>query len=62
VFVAGPLTHEARDRRAPLHLYWSLRALRQGLSFESIRQLQIRYRLLYGFIGVMMAVTVLVTH
>jgi 4-hydroxybenzoate polyprenyltransferase len=44
----------------PLHLYWSLRALRQGLSFESIRQLQTRYRLLYAFIGAMMVVTVLI--
>ena len=46
----------------PLHLYWSLRALRQGLSFESIRQLQTRYRLLYAFIGVTMVVTVLIAH
>lgn len=43
-----------------VHLYWSLRTLRAGLNFESIRRLQIRYRALYAIIGLMMAVTVLV--
>ena len=43
----------------PLHLYWSLRTLRDGLTFESIRRLQVRYRALYAAIGLMMLVTVL---
>jgi 4-hydroxybenzoate polyprenyltransferase len=47
---------------APLyavHLYWSLRTLRAGLNFESIWQLQVRYRALYAIVGLMMVVTVL---
>ncbi len=43
-----------------VHLYLSMRTLRAGLNFESIRRLQIRYRALYAIIGLMMAVTVLV--
>jgi 4-hydroxybenzoate polyprenyltransferase len=43
----------------PLHLYWSLRAFRAGLTFESVRRLQLRYRLLYAIVGVLMAATVL---
>ena len=43
-----------------LRLYWSLRTLRAGLTFENVRWLQVRYRALYAIIGLMMAVTVLV--
>jgi 4-hydroxybenzoate polyprenyltransferase len=43
----------------PLHLYWSLQALRAGLTFESIRRLQVRYRALYAIIGLLMVVMVL---
>jgi 4-hydroxybenzoate polyprenyltransferase len=43
----------------PLHLYWSRRALHAGLTFESVRRLQVRYRALYAIIGLMMMVTVL---
>jgi 4-hydroxybenzoate polyprenyltransferase len=43
----------------PLHLYWALRAFQAGLTFESVRQLQRRYRLLYAILGVMMAVALL---
>lgn len=46
----------------PLHLYWSLQALRAGLTFESVRRLQIRYRALYAAIGLMTAATVLMRH
>jgi 4-hydroxybenzoate polyprenyltransferase len=46
----------------PLHLYWSLQALRAGLTFESIRRLQVRYRALYAFIGLMMIVMVLLAR
>jgi 4-hydroxybenzoate polyprenyltransferase len=46
----------------PFHLYWSLRVLHKGLSFESIRQLQLRYRVLYAVIGLTMALAVLLSH
>jgi hypothetical protein len=43
----------------PLHLYWALRASQEGLTFESVRQLQRRYRMLYVILGVMMTATLL---
>jgi 4-hydroxybenzoate polyprenyltransferase len=43
----------------PLHLYWSLRALHAGLTFESVRRLQVRYRALYAIMGLLMMVAVL---
>ena len=43
----------------PLHFYWSLQALRAGLTFESVRRLQMRYRALYAGIGLTIAVSVL---
>ena len=43
----------------PVHLYWSVQALRAGLTFESIRRLQVRYRALYAIIGLLMVVMVL---
>jgi 4-hydroxybenzoate polyprenyltransferase len=43
----------------PLHLYWSLQTVRAGLTFVSIRQLQARYRALYGIIGLMIIFTAL---
>ncbi len=43
----------------PLHLYWSLATLRSGLTFESIRRLQARYRALYTLIGVAMLAALL---
>lgn len=46
----------------PFHLYWTLRVLRTGLNFESIRGLQLRYRALYAAIGLMMALAVLPSH
>jgi 4-hydroxybenzoate polyprenyltransferase len=42
----------------PVHLFASLRAMRAGLSFESLSQLQWCYRALYAVIGVMMVVSV----
>ena len=42
----------------PLHLYWSLRAMREGLTFQSVRRLQLRYRVLYAAIGAIMLVSV----
>jgi 4-hydroxybenzoate polyprenyltransferase len=46
----------------PFHLYWSLRVLSRGLSFESIRGLQLRYRALYAVLGLTMALAVLLSH
>lgn len=43
----------------PLHGYWTLQALREGLPFASVRRLQVRYRLLYAGIGMVMIVSVL---
>lgn len=38
----------------PLHVAWSLRALRRGLGFETALWMQRRYRLLFAFIGLAM--------
>jgi 4-hydroxybenzoate polyprenyltransferase len=38
----------------PLHLRWSLATLAEGLTYESIRRLQARYRALYAIIGLAM--------
>jgi len=43
----------------PLHLYFSMRALRDGLNFESIRRLQTHYRVLYSVVGLLIAVSLL---
>lgn len=43
----------------PLHLYWSLATLHAGLTFESIRRLQARYRALYAIIGMAMLAALL---
>jgi len=40
----------------PLHLAISLRALHNGLSYESIRRVQGCYRVLYAVLGILMAV------
>lgn len=40
----------------PLHVAWSLRALRRGLGFETAIWMQRRYRLLFAFIGLAMLV------
>jgi hypothetical protein len=36
--------------------------LHRGLSFENIRQLQLRYRALYAVIGLTMALAVFLSH
>ena len=38
----------------PLHVAWSLQALRRGLGFETALWMQRRYRLLFAFIGLAM--------
>lgn len=40
----------------PLHLAWSLRALKSGLGFETALWMQHRYRLLFALIGLAMLV------
>jgi 4-hydroxybenzoate polyprenyltransferase len=40
----------------PLHVAWSLRALRRGLGFDTAVWMQRRYRLLFAFIGLAMLV------
>jgi 4-hydroxybenzoate polyprenyltransferase len=40
----------------PLQLYWSLEALREGLTYVSVSRLQARYRALYAIIGLAMLV------
>jgi len=42
----------------PLHAWWTLRTLAAGLTFENIRLLQVRYRVLYGVLGVIMVLAV----
>lgn len=46
----------------PLHLYWSWRTMRAGLTFDSIRWLQVRYRSLYAAIGLVMVLMALGTR
>jgi len=38
----------------PLHVYWGIETLRQGLNFETVHRLQVRYRALYAVVGVVM--------
>lgn len=38
----------------PLHLFWSLKTLSDGLTYASICRLQARYRLIYALIGLAM--------
>jgi 4-hydroxybenzoate polyprenyltransferase len=40
----------------PVQLYWSVEALREGLSYKSVCRLQTRYRALYAIVGVAMVV------
>jgi 4-hydroxybenzoate polyprenyltransferase len=43
----------------PLHLYWSLETLAAGLTFQSIRRLQVRYRALFAIAGISMLAALL---
>ena len=43
-----------------LHVYWSWQTVRAGLTFESVRRLQVRYRFRYAALGLMMALPALV--
>ncbi|MEA2165100.1 MAG: hypothetical protein QOK37_3227 [Thermoanaerobaculia bacterium] len=44
----------------PVQLYWSRRALREGLHYASISRLQTRYRMLYALVGAAMVASLLV--
>lgn len=44
----------------PLHLYWSMQAIAEGLTSASVRQLQARYRALFAVIGIWMIGTLLI--
>lgn len=46
----------------PLHLYWSLKTLAEGLNHASICRLQARYRAIYAIIGLVMLVNLWNTH
>jgi 4-hydroxybenzoate polyprenyltransferase len=46
----------------PLHLYWTLRTWRAGLTFESIWRLQVRYRALYAVVGILMVATLVLAR
>jgi 4-hydroxybenzoate polyprenyltransferase len=41
----------------PIHVYWSVRTLRAGLTFTSVTAFQNRYRVLYAVIGAAMVAT-----
>ena len=41
----------------PLHLFWSVRALKADLSPEVLHRFQIQYRALYSVIGILMVLT-----
>lgn len=45
----------------PVHLHWTLQAMREGLPFQSVRRLQMRYRALYAGVGGVMIMSVLLT-
>lgn len=45
----------------PLHVYWSLRAVASGLSFDSIHRLQKQYRALFAVIGLAILAALLST-
>jgi 4-hydroxybenzoate polyprenyltransferase len=45
----------------PVHASWTLQAMADGLSFGSVRRLQVRYRVLYAGLGVAMVTSVLFT-
>ncbi|HXI38418.1 MAG TPA: UbiA family prenyltransferase [Bryobacteraceae bacterium] len=43
----------------PLHLWWTLQTMSAGLTFENIRRLQVRYRILYAVMGLIMIAALL---
>ena len=45
-----------------LHLYWSLKVLAGGLSFQRVRRFQARYRAIYAVIGAAMLAALVISH
>jgi 4-hydroxybenzoate polyprenyltransferase len=46
----------------PLHLYWSLKTLSDGLNYASVCRLQARYRTIYAIIGLVILVSLWGAH
>jgi 4-hydroxybenzoate polyprenyltransferase len=46
----------------PIHVVWSVRTLRAGLSFTNVSRFQGRYRMLYGVIGLGIVLALLLRH
>jgi 4-hydroxybenzoate polyprenyltransferase len=46
----------------PLHVVWSVRTLRAGLSFANVSRFQDRYRMLYGVMGLGIVLALLLRH
>jgi 4-hydroxybenzoate polyprenyltransferase len=46
----------------PIHLVWSIRTLRAGLTFTNVTRFQGRYRMLYGAIGLGIVLALLLRH
>jgi 4-hydroxybenzoate polyprenyltransferase len=46
----------------PIHIVWSVRTLRAGLSFTNVSRFQGRYRMLYGVIGLGILLALLLRH
>jgi 4-hydroxybenzoate polyprenyltransferase len=46
----------------PLHVAWSVRTVRAGLSFTNVSRFQDRYRMLYAVIGLGMGLALLLRH
>jgi hypothetical protein len=46
----------------PIHIVWSVRTLRAGLSFTNVSRFQGRYRMLYGVIGLGIVLALLLRH
>jgi 4-hydroxybenzoate polyprenyltransferase len=45
-----------------MHVYWSWQTMRAGLTFDSVRWLQVRYRFRYAAIGLMMVMTAMLAQ
>lgn len=46
----------------PIHVAWSVRTLRAGLTFTNVSRFQSRYRILYGMIGLGIVLALLLRH
>ena len=46
----------------PIHVVWSVRTVRAGLSFVNVSRFQDRYRMLYAVIGLGIVLALLLRH